>query len=190
MFFTLVRCLSMCLDCGRTFGLDKKVKSTYLFAAMCFTMSWNWSACLLTETVKLDIYGTHYCFPNDFAWLPVESIIHAKENNHHVAINASNNTGESTVFIEFMLSASKASLIEAIKTNGGVMDKAAIRWSKTEVYLTTHSFIMNADIRSLCDVSVAAETSNIGTVCRGRKLLKCHEGGHWVYRMNLYSKRH
>ena len=43
-----------------------------------------------------------------FAWLPVESIIHARQQEYYAAINASNAAGESTVFIEFMLSAIKA----------------------------------------------------------------------------------
>lgn len=46
-----------------------------------------------------------------FAWLPVESIIHDRQQEYYEAINASNGAGESTVFIEFMLSAIKASLI-------------------------------------------------------------------------------
>lgn len=46
-----------------------------------------------------------------FAWLPVESIIHDRQQEYYEAINASNNAGESTVFIEFMLSAIKASLM-------------------------------------------------------------------------------
>lgn len=46
-----------------------------------------------------------------FAWLPVESIIHDRQQEYYAAINASNDAGESTVFIEFVLSAIKASLL-------------------------------------------------------------------------------
>ena len=52
-----------------------------------------------------------------FAWLPVESIIHDRQQGYYAAINTSNGAGESTVFIEFMLSAIKASLIETINTS-------------------------------------------------------------------------
>ena len=38
-----------------------------------------------------------------FAWLPVESIIHDRQQEYYDAINTSNGAGESTVFIEFML---------------------------------------------------------------------------------------
>ena len=94
-----------------------------------------------------------------FAWLPVESIIHDRQQEYYNAINTSNDAGESTAFIEFMLSAIKASLMDAINTSDAMsdvsMDKAALRWSKIESYLKTHDFIMNADVRALCDVSAA-----------------------------------
>ena len=69
-----------------------------------------------------------------FAWLPVESIIHDRQQEYYDAINASNDAGESTVFIEFMLSAIKASLMDVISTSDGMcdgkMDKATLRWKK------------------------------------------------------------
>ena len=74
-----------------------------------------------------------------FAWLPVESIVHDRQEEYYAAINDSNNAGESTQFIEFMLSAIKASLIEAIKTSDEMSDapkdKATLRLSKIEAYL-------------------------------------------------------
>ena len=124
-----------------------------------------------------------------FAWLPVESIIHANQQDYYAAINASNDARESTVFIEFMLSAIKTSLIEAInmsdETSDGVMDKAAIRWSKIEGYLKTHSFIMNADVRELCSVSAATSNRILAGLVEEGKLLKCRECGHWAYRLGL-----
>lgn len=50
-----------------------------------------------------------------FAWLPVESIIHENQSDYYDAINTSNDEGESTIFIEFMLSVIKAALLEAIE---------------------------------------------------------------------------
>lgn len=94
-----------------------------------------------------------------FAWLPMESIIHDRQEEYYAAINASNDDGESTVFIEFMLSAIKASLIDAIsasdETSDEPIDKATLRWKQIERFLEAHEFIMNADVRLLCDVSVA-----------------------------------
>ena len=124
-----------------------------------------------------------------FAWLPVESIIHANQHDYYAAINASNDAGESTVFIEFMLSAIKASLIEAIsvsdKMSDGILDKAAIRWGKIDAYLKTHPFIMNADVRDLCGVSAATANRILAGLVNEGKLVKCREGGYWAYRMNL-----
>ena len=46
-----------------------------------------------------------------FAWLPVESMIHDRQDEYYQAINRSNNEAESTAFIEFMLSAIKEALL-------------------------------------------------------------------------------
>lgn len=93
-----------------------------------------------------------------FAWLPVESIIHDRQQEYYNALNASNDAGESTAFIEFMLSAIKASLIEATEMNDEKLDKKTLRLKKIEQFLRTHEYIMNADVRGLCGVS--AETAN------------------------------
>ena len=122
-----------------------------------------------------------------FAWLPVESIIHANQQDYYVAINTSNDAGESTVFIEFMLSAIKASLIEATNASDGMSDaaedKATIRWSEIEGYLKTHPFIMNADVRDLCGVSAATANRILAELVKEEKLAKCRESGHWAYRL-------
>jgi Fic family protein len=52
-----------------------------------------------------------------FAWLPVETIIHDRQKDYYAAINASNHAANGTIFVEFMLSAIKASLIEAIEVS-------------------------------------------------------------------------
>ena len=49
-----------------------------------------------------------------------------------------------TVFIEFMLSAIKASLMDAISASDemsdGKIDKATLRWNKIQEYLKTHDY--------------------------------------------------
>lgn len=121
-----------------------------------------------------------------FAWLPVESIIHDRQQEYYAAINASNDAGESTVFIEFMLSAIKASLIDAInvsdETSDGQMDKATMRWRQIEKFLETHPYIMNADVRVLCNVSAATANRILATLSTEGKLVKYREGGHWAYK--------
>lgn len=121
-----------------------------------------------------------------FAWLPVESIIHDRQQEYYAAINASNDAGESTVFIEFMLTAIKASLIDAINTSDemsdGPMDKAAMRWRQIEKFLETHPFIMNADVRTLCGVSAATANRILANLVMNGNLNKCHKNGYWAYK--------
>jgi len=124
-----------------------------------------------------------------FAWLPVESIIHDRQEAYYAAINASNDAGESTVFIEFMFSAIKVSLMDVINASDemsdGAMDKATVRWKQIEKFLETHPFIMNADVRALCGVSAAtANRILVGLAVEG-KLFKCRENGHWAYKVQL-----
>ena len=122
-----------------------------------------------------------------FAWLPVESIIHDRQQEYYAAINASNDAGESTVFIEFMLSAIKASLIDAInardEVSDGAMDKATMRWKQIEKFLETHPYIMNADVRALCGVSAATANRILAGFAEEGKLHKYREGRHWAYKL-------
>lgn len=124
-----------------------------------------------------------------FAWLPVESIIHDRQEEYYAAINASNDAGESTVFIEFMLSAIKASLIDAIgasdEVSDGATDKATMRWNQIEKFLETHPYIMNADVRALCGVSAATANRILVGLVEEEKLVKCRENGHWAYRVKI-----
>ena len=120
-----------------------------------------------------------------FAWLPVESIIHDRQQEYYAAINASNSAGESTAFIEFMLSAIKAALIDAIKTSDEMSaekpDRAALRWQKIERFLRTHEYVMNADVRALCGVSSATANRLLSELVAEGKLVKSRKHGHWVY---------
>ena len=122
-----------------------------------------------------------------FAWLPVESIIYDHQQEHYDAINASNDAGESTAFIEFMLSVIKASLIDAIHTSDamsdGKMDKKTLRWQKIEQFLQTHEYIMNADVRKLCGVSAATANRILANFASDGKLMKSRVGGHWGYKL-------
>ena len=124
-----------------------------------------------------------------FAWLPVESIIHDHQQEYYDAINASNDAGESTAFIEFMLSVIKASLIDAIHTSDAMSarktDKKALRWQKIEQFLQTHAYIMNADVRELCGVSAATANRILAGSVKDGKLSKRQEENHWAYKINL-----
>ena len=121
-----------------------------------------------------------------FAWLPVESIIHDYQQEYY---DASNDAGESTAFIEFMLSAIKASLIDAIHTSDtmsdGKMDKKTLRWQKIEQFLQTHEYIMNADVRELCGVSAATANRILAELLGSEKLNRSRVYGHWAYKLSI-----
>ena len=118
-----------------------------------------------------------------FAWLPVESIIHDRQEEYYSAINASNNTGKTTVFIEFMLSTIKASLIDAISMSDEMSNKSSIRFNQIENYLKNHPFIMNADVRVLCGVSPATANRILSGLVADGRLVKYLVDGHWAYSM-------
>lgn len=122
-----------------------------------------------------------------FAWLPVESMVYARQQDYYAAINASNDAGDATAFLAFMLSAIKASLTDAVNTrdemSDGVMDKATSRWNAIQSFLKTHPFIMNADVRELCGVSAATANRILAALAAEKKLMKYREGGHWAYKL-------
>ena len=121
-----------------------------------------------------------------FAWLPVESIIHDHQQEYYQAINASNDVGESTQFIEFMLSVIHASLTEVVNASDEMSDgpqsKAALRWQKIQAYLRSHETIQSADVQRLCAVSPATAGRILTGLAKEGKLIRCRVGGHWAYK--------
>ena len=122
-----------------------------------------------------------------FAWLPVESIIHDRQQEYYDAINASNHAGESTAFIEFMLSAILTALTETVSVSGDMSDvhsgKEELRWRQIESYLKGHGFIQNADVRALCGVSAATANRILAGLVASGRLVKVHAGKYWAYRL-------
>jgi len=123
-----------------------------------------------------------------FAWLPVESIIYDRQQAYYDSINASNDAADGTVFIEFMLTAIKSSLIEAISASDEMSDepksKTESRAKVIEHFLTQHPYIMNADVRTLCSVSAATANRILAGLAMDGVLEKYREGGHWAYRLS------
>ena len=118
-----------------------------------------------------------------FAWLPVESIIHDRQDEYYNAINRSNYEGESTAFIEFMLSAIKEALMEAIQTSGATesMSTDELRWYKIERFLKKNGTITNADVRQLFQVSSATANRILSKFTDEGKLQKIRIGKSWGY---------
>ena len=118
-----------------------------------------------------------------FAWLPVESIIHDRQDEYYAAINRSNYEGESTAFIEFMLSAIQEALIEAVQTSGAAksMTTDELRWYKIERFLKKNDAITNTDVRQLFDVSSATARRILSKLADEGKLQKVRLGKSWGY---------
>ena len=118
-----------------------------------------------------------------FAWLPVESIIHDRQDEYYKAINQSNCDGESTVFITFMLSAIKEALMEAVETAGVTekMSATELRWYKIERFLQKNETITNADVRQMFTVSSATANRILAKLTDEGKLKKVRLGKSWGY---------
>lgn len=119
-----------------------------------------------------------------FAWLPVESIIHDRQEEYYAAINRSNYEGESTFFIMFMLSAIKDALTEAVQTTGvaGNMGSDELRWYKIEHFLEKKGIITNADVRQMLNVSSATANRILVKFTDKGKLQKIRVGKSWGYK--------
>lgn len=118
-----------------------------------------------------------------FAWLPVESIIHDHQDEYYAAINRSNYEGESTAFIEFMLSAIQKALMEAAQTTGVAenMTTDELRRYKVEVFLKKNNVITNADVRQLFQVSAATANRILAKLTDEGVLQKIRLGKSWGY---------
>ncbi len=120
-----------------------------------------------------------------FAWLPVESIIHDHQDEYYAAINRSNYEGESTAFIEFMLSAIREALMEAAQTTGVAenMTTDELRRYKVEGFLKKNNVITNADVRQLFQVSAATANRILAKLTDEGLLQKIRLGKSWGYTM-------
>ena len=121
-----------------------------------------------------------------FAWLPIESIIHDNQSEYYNAINISNNNGNSTVFIEFMLSVIKQALQESINDKPkNISSKSDLRWNKINDYLETHEYILNSDVQKLLGVSSATATRILVGFMKDDKLKRIRIKSCWGYVTSL-----
>ena len=119
-----------------------------------------------------------------FAWLPVESMIHDRQDEYYQAINRSNNEAESTAFIEFMLSAIKEALIEAVQTsNIESMSIEEQRWHQIERFLKKNGTIANADVRDMLGVSAATANRILAKMAEEERIQKIRIGKYWGYKL-------
>jgi Fic family protein len=120
-----------------------------------------------------------------FAWLPIESIIHDRQDEYYKAINQSNYEGESTAFIIFMLDAIKEALMEAVETTvlTEKMSDAELRWHKIEHFLQKNEFITNSDVRQMFQVSSATANRILAKLTDEGVIQKVRIGKSWGYRL-------
>lgn len=117
-----------------------------------------------------------------FAWLPVESIIHDRQDEYYQAINRSNNEAESTIFIEFMLSAIQEALMEAVQVrNTENMSREDQRWYQIKRFLKKNGTITNADVREMFRVSSSTANRILAKMTDDGKIQKIRIGKSWGY---------
>lgn len=54
-----------------------------------------------------------------FLWIPIETIIHERQNDYYKVLNAFNTDGESTIFVQFMLESIR-DLLKELSHNGAM----------------------------------------------------------------------
>ena len=120
-----------------------------------------------------------------FAWIPVESMIYDRQTEYYDAINRSNSNGNSTVFIEFMLSAVLEALTEAVESVGSSADveEGELRWLKIRRFIKEKGVITNADVRDLLNVSPATANRILAALVREDKIRKIRLGKTWGYEL-------
>ncbi len=122
-----------------------------------------------------------------FAWLPVESIIHDRQQEYYDAINASNEEGASTKFIVFMLSAIKSSIMEALNMSDEMIDESTSqsenRWDVVRTYMQKNVSIRNSDICRMLGVSSATANRLLRLWTDEGKLERYRDGRTWAYRL-------
>lgn len=122
-----------------------------------------------------------------FAWLPIESVIHDRQQGYYDAINRSNASGSSTAFIEFMLSAMKAALPEVSeakeKTLGKSAQNAILRKQFIRDYLEEHDYIMNVDVCNGLGVSSATANRILTDLQKDGTIERVRKGKYWAYQL-------
>ena len=121
-----------------------------------------------------------------FAWLPIESMIHDRQEGYYRSFNAANNTADSTVFIEFMLESIRDTMLEAAEGVTPVppskADKVFARESIIMDYLKENNSITNSDVRDLLHVSSATANRVLNTMADEGMIVRFRSGRTWAYR--------
>ena len=92
-----------------------------------------------------------------FAWLPIETLIQKKQQEYYEAINLSNNIGELTPFITFILEIIKETLEEVQKNDEKMTDKMTDkeleRLKILELHFDRNKYIGNNEVQKILNIS-------------------------------------
>lgn len=117
-----------------------------------------------------------------FAWLPIESVVHDRQKEYYESINRSNENGESSAFISFMLSAIKDALTEAMQTeHSGRISTDELRRQQIEQFLAKNGTVTNADVRELMQVSPATANRILAKLVKHGVIRKIRLGKQQMY---------
>lgn len=120
-----------------------------------------------------------------FAWLPVESMIHDRQEEYYRAFNEATSAADSTVFIAFMLTAIRDTMQEVIEAPASDVrtksDKAADRYAMIMQYLDDHHEISNSDVCRLMNISPATANRILNAMRERGVLIRFRRGKSWAY---------
>ena len=111
-----------------------------------------------------------------FAWLPVESMIYRHQEEYYAAINRSNDMGEGTAFLEFMLSMILTTAQEASAVSRELPSALQKYWARIAPHLTPDTRLRNAKVQEWCSVSPATANRILNQLCAA-SLLDRHGAG-------------
>ncbi len=128
-----------------------------------------WQALILTE---------HDQF---FKYVPMESLIEKNQSTYYEVLAESDNAGDSTAFVEFMLKIIKKSLEEVAKDLVGMTKTFEDRIEKANVYFRNKQFSRKDYMELFRDISTATANRDLRDGAKKKILRKDGEGNKTVY---------
>lgn len=117
-----------------------------------------------------------------FLWIPIETLIHERQEGYYRALNTANTSGESTVFVKFMLEVIRDILTElaeneAVQINSSINDKLLALLRQNERH-SAKSLSAELGISERQVQRILKELKDFGMIER----LGANRNGKWVIR--------
>ena len=122
-----------------------------------------------------------------FAWIPVESLIKEHQTEYYNALNSSDNTADSTSFIEFILSLLLKTIDEIIETEKKVTvkvtQKVTVNQKKIIEAIKKNPFITQEELSQIIGLSRKSIVQNMKKLQENGLLKRvgADKNGHWEY---------